>query len=294
MKTLLVVGASGLLGQYAVEAARGRYDIIATYHGHPFSIRGVASKPLDITDPRAVRATIQEVSPWGVIVTAALTGVDDCEDHQAQAEATNALGPGYLADAAHDAGARLLHVSTDYVFDGQRGWYSEDDVPSPLGVYGQTKLRGEKTVLARHPGACVVRASAVYGWNRLTPKVNFASWIVQELKAGTTVDLWADQFNTPTYGGHAAPVILRLLEAGARGIYHVAAPDCLSRWDFGRILCEVFGFPVERIKATAMADANLKAPRPRSSCLKVMKVEKELNITIPSVRKALEDMRRVR
>jgi dTDP-4-dehydrorhamnose reductase len=217
VKTLLVVGASGLLGQYVVEAARGRYDTIATYHGHPLSLRGVVSRPLDITDPKAVHAAIQEARPWGVIVTAALTSVDDCEDHPEEAEATNALGPGYLAEATRNARARLLHVSTDYVFDGQRGWYIEEDVPSPLVVYGQTKLRGEESVLARHPGACVVRASAVYGWNRLTPKANFAVWIVEELKAGRIVDLWADQFNTPTYGGHAAPVLLRLLEAGARG-----------------------------------------------------------------------------
>lgn len=291
MKSLLVIGGKGLLGQYVTARARGHHSVIATCRPPTPPLQRVAAEPLDVTDPVAINALVERIRPWGIILAAAPTAVDYCEDHPAEARAVNAQAPAAVAQAARTVGARLIHISTDYVFDGQHGSYTEDDSPAPLGVYGKTKLEGERGLLAQHPGACVVRMSALYGWNRLSARTNFATWILGELQAGREVPLWTDQVITPTYAGDAAPLLLTLLDRGAQGLFHLASADRLNRFEFGRTLAEVFDLPVAKVKASSMADARLRAARPPDSCLSVGRLRKELGVAMPTARESLRAMR---
>ena len=251
------------------------------------------SRDLDIRDGDAGAALVREIQPEIVVNAAAMTDVDGCEDRPEEARLVNARAPGVLAAATAALGARLVHVSTDYVFDGS-GPATESSAPHPLGAYGRTKLEGEEHVLHADPRALVLRMSAVYGWNRLSPKTNSVTWILQKVEAGQEVRLFRDQRITPTYARTGAEVALDLAERRAQGLFHVASRDCLSRYEMGQAIVEAFGIPGAKLVPVAMGSVALKAPRPSAPCLVVKKVEETLKRPMPAFRDGLEDMRATR
>lgn len=294
MSRVLVVGGAGLLGQYLCEEARQRgLEVVATRRSPGASRPGVAWRELDLRDRDAARSLVREVSPEIVVNAAALTDVDGCEDHPEEAQAVNALAPATLAEACKAPGARFVHVSTDYVFDGT-GPATETTPPNPLGAYGRTKLDGERRVLDVNPKALVLRMSAVFGWNRFSPKTNAVTWILQMVEAGHEVRLFRDQRITPTYARTGAQAALDLAELGASGIFHVASRDCVSRLEMGEAVVEAFGIPGAKLVPVAMGSIALKAPRPVAPCLVVKKVEETLKRPMPGFRACLEDMRESR
>ncbi len=291
---VLVVGGTGLFGQYVVGEARSRgHDTVAT-------VRGETSRPpaetriaLDLADSGAIARVVANAEPDLVVNAAAMTDVDGCEKRPADAARINAVAVGELARAAAQVGARFVHASTDYVFDGS-GPGGEETPPHPLSVYGRTKLEGEHRALAAHPDALVLRLSAVFGWNRFSERSNSVTWILTRLESGLDVPLFKDQRITPTYARTAVEVALDLWERKKSGLYHVACKDCLSRLDMGRAVAEVFAHPPARLKPVPMASVSLLAPRPRSPCLIVRKVEETLKRPMPSFRDCLEDMKATR
>ncbi len=244
-------------------------------------------------DRDAIRAVVREAAPALVLNAAALTDVDGCEDRPEEALAVNARAPEALAQACETAGARFVHVSTDYVFDGT-GPATEATEPSPLGVYGRTKLEGERRVLAANPAALVLRMAGVFGWNRVSAKTNSVTWILKMIEAGQEVRLFRDQRITPTYAKTGAQAALDLAELKARGIFHVASRDCLSRLEMGEAVVEAFGVPGTKLVPVTMGSIALKAPRPLAPCLIVTKVEETLKRPMPGFRSCLEDMRQSR
>ena len=294
MPKLLIVGGAGLLGQYACEEAHRRgYTIVATVRGAAPARPGVSWRELDLRERDAVRGAVREVAPDLVLNAAAVTDVDGCEDRPEEAQAVNALAPEALAEACQEAGARLVHVSTDYVFDGSEP-ASETTEPHPLGVYGRTKADGERRVRAADPSAIVVRMSGVFGWNRVSAKTNAVTWILKMVEAGQEVRLFSDQRITPTYAKTGAQAALGLAELKARGLFHVASRDCLSRLEMGEAVVEAFGIPGAKLVPVVMSSIALKAPRPTAPCLVVKKVEETLKRPMPGFRACLEDMRQTR
>ena len=193
---ILVTGASGLLGANLVLTALDRgMPVMAVSNRVPFRHPDAESASLDVRDADAVRAVVARVRPDVVVHTAALTDVDACEGDPALAHAVNAHAPGVLARAAAEAGARLVHVSTDAVFDGQRGGYTEADPTSPVNVYARTKLDGERAVLAASPDHLVVRTT-LFGWNA-QPKKSLAEWVLGRLDAGERVPGFTDAVFAP-------------------------------------------------------------------------------------------------
>ncbi len=291
---VLVVGGAGLLGQHLVEEATRRgHDVVATCRG------AVPPRPLahwtllDVRDREALQAAVRSASPELVLNAAALTDVDGCEDRPEEAQTVNVLAPAALAAAAKSAGARFVHVSTDYVFDGT-GPALETTAPKPLGVYGRTKLEGERAAAAAFPDTVVVRLSAVFGWNRVSGKPNSVTRILQALEAGEEVRLFQDQRVTPSYAKTAAGAMFDLAERGAKGVFHVASRDCVSRLEMGQAVVEAFGIPGARLVPVALRSVALKAPRPPAPCLVVQKVEETLKRPMLGFRACLEDMRQTR
>jgi len=284
-----VIGGGGLLGQHLMrEAATRGYRGHGTFASEPIPHH----LPLDLSNPRAIRDVLARVRPAIVAVAAAMTSVDGCESRPDIAERVNAIAPGEIAEASRKIGARLVHFSTGYVFDGRSGPSDEGSPTSPINAYGRTKLAGERNVLAAAPDALVIRTCANFGWNRLRGKENSVTWILNSLRAGKPVPLFTDQRVSPSYVPHVARIAFDLLKKEETGMYHAATKGCLTRYEIGEAVCGTFDLSTSLLKPSTLAEAGLVAPRPRTSCLVSKRLERFPNIPQATFRETLEDMRR--
>jgi dTDP-4-dehydrorhamnose reductase len=283
MRTL-VLGANGLLGSNVVAEAVDRgWDVRGTVRSEGATAPAPLSS-LDIRDAERVADLLDEQSPDVVLNCAAMTDVDGCEREPDRARAVNGRAPGDLAAACADRGISLLHVSTDYVFDGhKRAPYAESDDPNPIQAYGDSKLAGERAVRASEAASLVVRLSFVYGIHGFTAELQgFPSWVRGRLTDGDPVPLFTDQRVTPTRAGQAAAVLLDLADRGERGTFHVASRSCLTPFEFGRLLAARTDAPPTLLREGSMADVEREAPRPQYSCLDVSKLEATLDRAQPT------------
>lgn len=260
---IALTGATGQLG-LAFQAIAVGHDVVA------LSRRSDAAHHLDLADPATVTGAIQACRPDWVVHAAAMTDVDGCERDSALAHRINAVGTQAVARAAAGCGARLVVVSTDYVFDGKKGEYAEDDAPNPLSAYGRSKLEGERLALAAVPNAIVARTSVLFGPH----KRNFILWLLGELRAGRPVRIVSDQRVTPTLSHDLAEQILALMTAGATGVYHTAGATPLSRLDAARQVAARFGLPTNLITPIRSDELSWVAPRPRDATLNTAKVSR--------------------
>lgn len=262
MRRLLVTGASGFVGGRLLEALRGRFDASGT------CLR--SARPgldaVDLADAAAARALFEARRPEVVLHCAAKAAPDDCEADPAAARRANTEAAGVVAALCAERGARLIHVSTDLVFDGTRGGCTEQDEAAPLSVYGRTKLEGERAALAACPSAAVVRVSLVYG-RALCGRPSFLDWLVGELSAGRRVKVFTDQWRTPTPAAQLPEVLERLAASGARGVFHWGGAERVSRLEFARAVCRRFGFGPALLEPIRMADFGYSAARPRDCSL---------------------------
>jgi len=293
VRRIVVIGAGGLLGQYvAAEASVLGHEVLGTFHETSVPSSAFETTRLDITESHEVDAVLKRFAPDAVVLTSAMTNVDLCERNPSKAWAVNAEGTLNVALACSSTGARLLYVSTDYVFSGVKGApYLEFESPEPQSVYARTKLEGERVTMDASTRNAVCRISVLYGWNRVSRKQNFITWIIDSLRKGKEVPLFFDQIASPTYAPHCAKVIVRLLENNSRGMFHASGPDCVSRYDIGLAVAKTFGLDKALIKKVATNESDLIAKRPHCSCLDVGKVEGELNMKMLTLEDGLIDMR---
>jgi len=254
---LLVTGAGGMLGQ----------DVVAAAEAAGADVLALARGDLDVTDERAVAAALADEPVDAVVNCAAWTDVDGAESDPDGADAVNALGAGNLAQAAAHAGVRLVHVSTDYVFDGDRSpdepAYVESDVPGPRSVYGASKLAGEEAVADAGGSHAIVRASWLFG----VGGPNFVATMLALAQERDEVTVVTDQIGCPTATAHLAPALLELAgDEGAQGIFHVAGS---GRCSWHELAVETFrqaGIACRVLPCTT-ADMPRPAPRPAFSAL---------------------------
>ncbi len=292
MKKLLIIGASGLLGSKLFVQAADRYEVVGTYNPEVDGRTAWRLEPLDIGSKDEVERLFQKTQPECVILTAAMTNVDACEKKQLVANRVNATGPELAARSCKRLGAKLVHVSTDYVFDGTKSRkYREDDIPRPISVYGSTKLAGERAVLSTLPDAVIARPAVLYGWNPIEDKENFVVWVLKKLRDRQRVTLFEDQWISPTYADDLSRTLLELLEKDVSGIWHVSGPDCLDRPTCGHMIADVFGLDKSLVFPAPSSSVPLPAKRPMYSCLDVSKVEKLLNRKMVSFEDGLKAMR---
>jgi len=248
---IAVTGAGGGLGRAFVATCPSHHDL------HPFT-----REELDVGDHHAVMRALVPLGPDLIVNAAAFTNVDACEADSERAIRDNALGPQSLALAARASGAILLHVSTDYVFDGEKGSaYDELDAPGPLSVYARSKLAGEEHVRATAPESFVVRTGYVFGGGG-----DYLAGAIRRLAAGERVGGFVDRIGTPTYVRHLAERLLPLALTGRFGTYHLAGPEPTTWFDVLARARAIGGFAgdIEEQKADSLG---LLAPRPRNSAL---------------------------
>lgn len=287
---VLVTGANGLLGQKVVRkfSAHRDYDILATAKGQQLEDHSVSCGyiSLDISDRKAVKEIVRDFEPDLIINCAAMTNVDKCETEKELCWQINADGVQYLAEACKPNKIRLIHFSTDYVFDGKNGPYREDAKVNPLSYYGKSKLAAENSIIASGIDYVIFRTMVVYGLG-INTKNNFATWLVSELKANKPVNIVTDQIGNATLVDELAEVSFLASKKQINGIYNAAGKDIISRYDFAVLLAKVFNFDSKLITPIVTQSLNQPAPRPLNSGLIVFKTETELGYKFSSTEEGL-------
>jgi len=246
---------------------------------------------VDLGDARQVEGVLGDVRPEVVVHCAAYTDVDGCEVNKRYAYMVNYVATRLLAGGVARRGGFMVYVSTDYVFDGERGMYREDDVPNPVNFYGLSKLLGEVAVESLLGGSStVVRVSGLYGYSP-TGKRNFGVRALEDLSQGRVVYAFEDQYLSPTYVPQLAQAVTRVVGRGITGTLHVAG-ERLSRYEFALILAEELGADRSLVKPTSLSSAKLVARRPRDSSLDTSRAAGE-GLALRPVRECVRDFIRV-
>jgi len=271
----LITGSEGLLGHVLAEQLEGLY---------PDTISATRTF-LDITDYWSLCAELERLQPNVVINTAAFSDVDGCELDPERAFRVNRMGPYFLAKACRALGARLVQVSTDYVFDGTLTRpYTEEDPASPIQVYGASKRDGEIALMAEDPSALVVRTSFLFGPGRMT----FVDRALQRARSGEVVRAVLDWVNSPTYTVDLAEMIAALLETDARGILNVSNAGACSKFEFARTACRLAAIDDPPLEAIRLADLPLPAKRPERTPFDLTRVSSFIGRSPRPWDKALE------
>ena len=290
MEKILVIGA-GLLGSRLIEQATGKYEVHGADIDSSLAEPGCQFHVLDITDKKADNDLILSLRPAAVFHTAAMTNVDQCELEMERALKVNGTATGYIALACAKVNAYLCYISTDYVFGGKKGNYNEKDVPKPISQYGRSKLLGEQEVscLKERWKWIICRSSILYGAYK--KRFNFVTWEIDELKAGHSISIVRDQTSSQTLADDLADACLQLWRKDARGLYHVAGHEAISRFDFAMKICDVFGLDKGLVKAVTTEELKQKAIRPANSSMDVAKVEGLLGRRMLDIKEGLERMK---
>jgi dTDP-4-dehydrorhamnose reductase len=274
----VVTGANGLVGRRACALLASKGHAVTGIGRGERRVAGAFDyAELDLTREADVAPLLSRLSPEVVLHCASMTEVDLCERAPETAYAANVTATAALARWTRQASAHLVHVSTDYVFDGDAGPYSEDAVPNPRGVYAVTKHMGEQAARLLSPGCAIARTAVVYGWPPVEGRLNFGAWLVKTLSAGQPVKLFEDQVVSPSFADNVAAMLVELGERRLGGTWNTCGGTVLDRVAFGRALCEVFGFDPRLVVPTRMADLKLSAPRPLKSGLRTDKAKEQLS-----------------
>ncbi len=239
------------------------------------SRRPFEHRACELTNEREVQDAIESAEPEVIIHTASMTDVDGCERDPDQAFAVNVDGAAYVSRTARKVGAHLVHVSTDYVFDGENGPYSESDLPNPRGAYALTKHMGEQAVRVFAPSLAIARTAVVYGWPPAS-RPNFGSWLVGALQKNQPVRLFEDQLVSPSLADSVAAMLAEIAERKLTGVWNTCGAAVVDRLSFGKALCGVFGFDPALCAPARLRDAKLASPRPLHCGLRADKAAQNL------------------
>ena len=294
---ILITGANGLLGQALVGhlASNVYCDVLAT--GLDAAPRQAAEVSfgyarMDIRDANAVRQIIEDFEPHWVINCAAMTQVDQCEQERELCWDINVQGVEYLAKACRSVGARLLQVSTDFVFDGTSDMYQENDRPNPVSFYGRSKLASENA--ARTVGIdqwCIIRTSVVYGLAADRSRDDFVGWVRRKLSSHEPIDVFTDQWRTPTYSYDLARGIGHLIHKASSGVFNLTGRDYVSMHAFAQAIADEFSLDRSLVRPITMTEKPQVAQRPERSGLIILKAETEIGYRPMNLQTALQSLR---
>ncbi|MDD5362603.1 MAG: dTDP-4-dehydrorhamnose reductase [Ignavibacteria bacterium] len=275
---ILITGSNGLLGQAIVSifTRESDFELTLTSVEEQSNINlNFNYIQLDITNKEKTKKAISEVSPDVVINCAAFTDVDACETERELCWKLNVDAVKNLIIATRPHNIKLVHFSTDYVFDGKNGPYDESSVPNPLSFYGRSKLAAENAITISGTKHAIIRTMVLFGIGNKV-KANFATWLINKLSAGEMINIVDDQIGNSTIVDDLAYGTLKLIESEREGLYNIAGKDIESRLDFTYKLCEVFGYKKSLISVIKTKDLNQPAPRPLNSGLITLKAQTEL------------------
>ena len=291
-KRILVTGANGMLGQRAIHFYKKNNDlaVLGTSIEKDSILSCIDYVSCDITVRDKIKKVVSDFCPDFIVNTAAFTNVDLSEKEKETAWKINVKGVEYLAEAARVIDAHIIHISSDYIFDGTNGPYSENDKPNPLGYYGRTKLASENALRISGTMHTILRTNVLYGIADSRP--DFVRWVVKSVRDEKQINIVTDQINNPTFTDDLVQAINKIIEFRKQGIYHIGGREFLNRFEFCEIIAEIFSLNKNLIKPILTEHLKQQAKRPLKSGLLTLKSETELGYKAHTIGEALAIMKR--
>ena len=274
MKKILITGGSGQLGNCFSLMFNKKYNLLT-----------LPKTEFDITNTEKIRTIIKEHNPEIIINCAAMTDVDGCEDNPILAENINVLA---IRDILNIFKGLFIHISTDYVFDGKKGPYKEDDIPNPINVYGKTKYVGEEIVTHHSKQWVILRTNVLFD---LASKASFVSWVVNSLRENKEIFVVNDQINNPIWINDFAKIIDLVIANDLRGLFHVGSDTLCSRYEFAKMIAEVFNLKKGKIYPISTESLDQNAKRPLKSGLIPNKLLSEIKLENIDLKKSLRELK---
>ena len=292
-KRILIIGSNGMLGQRLAEFFRSndKIELLCTSVENESLIPEINYKQLDITQKNKVREIILDFFPDFVINTAAFTNVDNSEIEKETAWKINVNGPENIAHYCWTIDAHLIHISTDYIFDGKNGPYTEEDKPCPIGYYGRTKLASENSIRTSGARFTIVRTNILYGPAKYS-RADFVKWVITSLRSQQIIRIVTDQIGNPTYIDDIVSAINKVIELKKEGIYNIGGIEMLSRFDFTLRIAKFFSLDESLICPILTKELKQQAMRPLKSGLITLKAETELGYKPYSIETSFELMKK--
>lgn len=296
-KKVLIIGANGFLGTHLLQFRNEKeildqnLFLIASDLKKDYINHEIPFYYIDITDKEKTIKKIIELSPQIIILSAAMTNVDQCEIDKTLATKINVEGSKNVIAACRRIKSKLVFLSTDFIFDGtkENGAYLESDIPNPLSHYGKTKYEAEKAIINSGIVYLICRTAVLYGWNKR--QLNFITWILSKLKDNEKISIVTNQINSPTFVRNLAEILLKLIEKDVKGIYHTAGDCILNRYEIAVKCSDIFNYNKDLI--TPIPTLKQKALRPENAGLDISKLKKLIGseLKIYNLEEGLKDMK---
>ena len=288
---LFITGISGLLGLNLALQARERFQISGCYYAHPIVLDGIQALKADIASTDVLDRALRKIRPDVILHTAGLTNVEECEANPVLAQRLNVEAVQHVAKIADTLRARLIHISTDHLYDGAEPWKKETDIPDPLNVYARTKWEAEQVVLKVCPDAMIIRTN-FFGWGT-SIRVSFSDWILNALAENRELTMFNDVFFTPILINDLVDKMIDLMVRKATGIFHVAGGERLSKYAFAIELAQVFNYSKDKIRQISVEGFPFRAKRPKDMSLSSEKAGRYLGMRMPAVKDALNRLKEI-
>lgn len=292
-KRILLTGSNGMLGQQVAEyyLHKNNYELLCISIEEKSVIQDVDYISCDLTDKDAIKKIIYDFCPDSIINTAAYTNVDLSETERELCWKINVKGVEYLSDASRIIDAHLIHISTDYIFDGKKGPYNETAKPNPIGYYGRTKLASENVLKISGINFTVLRTNVLYGPAK-NSRPDFVKWVVKMLQDRKQIRIVTDQVNNPAFTYDLVQSISKILEFKKYGIYNIGGPEFISRYDFTLRIADFFNLDKTLIIPIKTRELNQAARRPLQSGLLTIKAQSEFGFKPHTIEETLQIMKR--
>jgi len=290
---ILITGSNGMLGLRAVQfySSKENIELLATSVENKSLIDSVEYISSDIKDRDSIKKVIHDYCPDFIVHTAAFTNVDLSEKLREDAWKINVKGVEYIAEAARAIDAHIIHISTDYIFDGKNGPYDENAIPDPVGYYGRTKLASENTLRISGTFFTILRTNVLYG---IAPnsRPDFVRWVINSLRNNETIRIVKDQINNPTFIDDLVQGINKIIEFRKTGVYNIGGKEFLSRYDFTLRIADFFNLSKKLISPITTDELKQPARRPLKSGLLILKAETELGYKPHTITESLAAMKK--
>lgn len=290
---ILITGSNGMLGQRAVQfySSKEQVELLATSVEEKSVVDSVEYVSADIKDRDRIKRIILDYCPDFIVHTAAFTNVDLSEKLREDAWKINVKGVEYIAEAARAIDAHIIHISTDYIFDGKNGPYGENAIPDPIGYYGRTKLASENALRISGTFFTILRTNVLYG---IAPnsRPDFVRWVINSLRNKQEIRIVKDQIGNPTFIDDLVQAINKVIEFRKTGVYNIGGKEFLSRYEFTLRIADFFNLDKKLIIPITTDELKQPARRPLKSGLIILKAETELGYKPHTINEALAAMKK--
>ena len=288
-KNMLITGISGLLGNNLAFYFKDRYRIMGLYNSHPVTIKGIYTEKCELSYPDDIKRIISEYNPQVIIHCASLTNIDECEVDKDTTKRINVLATENIVEDVIDKDIKLIYISTDAVYDGIEGNFSEDDDISPNNYYGRSKYQGELEVLKKKDS--LILRTNIFGWN-IQEKKSLGEWILNELKSGRKIQGFKDAYFSTLYTLELARVIDMVIRSQLSGIYNCGGANSCSKYDFSMKIADRFSLDKTLITPISIDDFPFRAKRGKNLSLNVGKLQNALDYKLPTIDQSVDEFYR--